>query len=95
MTADEILKKHEDENEYHLHEVDRVWVIEAMLEYAKQEAIKFSDFKSTYRMIENMNMRRLQTKKFGENFCSWVGANNEKIWEAYRKGKQLKRYFEK
>ena len=34
MTADKILKKHEDENEYHLHEVDRKWVIAAMEEYA-------------------------------------------------------------
>lgn len=31
--ADSILKKHEDENEYHLHRLDRRWVIEAMEEY--------------------------------------------------------------
>lgn len=34
MTADEILKKYEDDNEYHLHDVDRKWVIAAMEEYA-------------------------------------------------------------
>ena len=34
MTADEILKKHEDANEMHFHEVDRKWIIEAMEEYA-------------------------------------------------------------
>jgi chromatin segregation and condensation protein Rec8/ScpA/Scc1 (kleisin family) len=34
MKADEILKKHEDENEMHFHEVDRKWIIEAMEEYA-------------------------------------------------------------
>ena len=34
--ADSILKKHEDENEYHLHRLDRRWVIEAMEEYASQ-----------------------------------------------------------
>jgi hypothetical protein len=34
MTADEILKKHEDDNEYHFHSVDRKWIIEAMEEYA-------------------------------------------------------------
>ncbi len=35
MTADEILKKYEDANEYHFHEVDRKWIIEAMKEYSK------------------------------------------------------------
>ena len=34
MTADEILKKHEDDNEMHFHEVDRRWIIQAMEEYA-------------------------------------------------------------
>jgi uncharacterized protein (DUF983 family) len=34
MKADEILKKHEDENEMHFHEIDRKWIIEAMEEYA-------------------------------------------------------------
>lgn len=34
MTADEILKKYEDDNEYHFHSVDRKWIIEAMEEYA-------------------------------------------------------------
>lgn len=34
MTPSEILMKHEDANEYHFHEVDRKWIIEAMEEYA-------------------------------------------------------------
>lgn len=34
MTPSEILIKHEDANEYHFHEVDRKWIIEAMEEYA-------------------------------------------------------------
>lgn len=34
MKADKILKKHEDANEMHFHEVDRKWIIEAMKEYA-------------------------------------------------------------
>ena len=34
MTADETLKKHEDDNEMHFHEVDRKWIIQAMEEYA-------------------------------------------------------------
>lgn len=32
--ASQILLKYEDENEYHLHEVDRKFIIEAMKEYA-------------------------------------------------------------
>jgi hypothetical protein len=34
MTPSEILQKHEDANEMHLHHVDRKWVFEAMEEYA-------------------------------------------------------------
>ena len=34
MTPSEILMKHEDANEYHFHDVDRKWIIEAMEEYA-------------------------------------------------------------
>jgi hypothetical protein len=34
MTADKILEKYEDDNEYHFHTVDRKWIIEAMEEYA-------------------------------------------------------------
>jgi uncharacterized protein (DUF2344 family) len=33
--ASELLAKREDENEYHLHDVDRKWVIEAMMDYAE------------------------------------------------------------
>ena len=34
MNANDILKKHEDANEMHFHEVDRKWIIKAMEEYA-------------------------------------------------------------
>ena len=37
MTKDEILQKHEDQNEYHFHQVDRKWIMEAMQEYADQQ----------------------------------------------------------
>ena len=37
MTKDEILKRHEDQNEYHFHEVDRGFIMEAMQEYADQQ----------------------------------------------------------
>lgn len=33
--ASELLAKREDENEYHLHDVDRKWIIEAMMDYAE------------------------------------------------------------
>lgn len=36
-TPDEILRKHEDANEMHFHEVDRKFIIEAMEEYAEQQ----------------------------------------------------------
>ena len=39
MTPSEILMKHEDANEYHFHEVDRKWIIEAMEEYARVYAL--------------------------------------------------------
>lgn len=32
--ADELLKRYEDENEYHFHQVDREWLIECMLDFA-------------------------------------------------------------
>ena len=35
-TAREILKKYEDEHEFHLYECDRKWIIKAMEEYANQ-----------------------------------------------------------
>ena len=40
MTPSEILRKHEDANEMHFHEVDRKFIIEAMEEYAKEKSEK-------------------------------------------------------
>lgn len=34
--ADRILVKYEDEKEYHFHDVDRKWIIEAMIEFANE-----------------------------------------------------------
>ena len=31
--ADKILARYEDDNEYHFHQVDREWIIEAMVEF--------------------------------------------------------------
>ena len=52
MNASEILKKHEDANEMHFHEVDRKWIIQAMEEYAAlmaQTAVEWFD-----EQIQNM-----------------------------------------
>jgi len=38
QTAVEILRKHEDANEMHFHDVDRKWIIEAMEEYVKEKS---------------------------------------------------------
>lgn len=35
-TAREILKKYEDDHQFHLYECDRKWIIKAMEEYAEQ-----------------------------------------------------------
>lgn len=35
-TSDEILRKYEDEYEYHFHDLDREWIIKAMEEYSEQ-----------------------------------------------------------
>lgn len=42
MTKDEILKKYEDDNEYHFHQVDREWIMEAMEEYTEQQLRLYS-----------------------------------------------------
>jgi hypothetical protein len=33
--ASVILAKYEDDNEFHFHEIDRSWIIKAMIEYAE------------------------------------------------------------
>jgi predicted ATP-grasp superfamily ATP-dependent carboligase len=43
MTPSEILMKHEDANEYHFHEIDRKWIIEAMEEFATSSQTEISD----------------------------------------------------
>ena len=34
--ADEILARYEDDREYHFHQVDREWIIEAMIEFGNK-----------------------------------------------------------
>ena len=68
---------------------------EAMELYAKQEAILFSEFKTLYRHIEGMNVRHDQNKNHNGQVYTWVGDSDDVIWDAYKKGQQIKRYFEK
>lgn len=70
-------------------------VYRAMEIYAKQQAIAFSNFKNDYQRIEAMNVRHNQIENFDGNIYSWIGSSDDKIWEAYKNGEQLKRYFEK
>lgn len=36
--ASSVLSKFEDDNEYHFHNVDRKWIIDAMIAFAKRYA---------------------------------------------------------
>lgn len=38
--ADKILAQYEDDREYHFHQSDREWIIEAMIEFANKVNIK-------------------------------------------------------
>lgn len=69
--------------------------LKAMEEYAQQEAFLFFEFKKDYHRIEGMNVKHYCDEKFDGNMISWVGADDKTIWEAYKKGEQLKRYYEK
>ena len=40
--ANKILAKYEDDNEYHLHECDRKWIVKAMIELAESEVEKLT-----------------------------------------------------
>lgn len=42
QTASEILKKYEDEHEYHFHDSDREFIIKAMVEYKNQHISMYS-----------------------------------------------------
>jgi hypothetical protein len=43
--ASEILAKYEDKNEYHFHDLDREWIIEAMLEFKRNFVPKTIDLR--------------------------------------------------
>jgi len=56
MTKDEILKKYEDDREYHLHESDRQWIMEAMEEYANQQLRLYDVSYRTWKVDEIINL---------------------------------------
>ena len=66
MIKDEILKKYEDNNEYHFHKVDREWILQAMQEYADQQLRLYS--------VSGSNCCKQCGKEIDEpfRFCSGV-----------------------
>lgn len=98
MKKKEILKQVADKSQFVTYEdiIEGVEdeIHEAMETYAKKEAFLFSEFKNDYQRIEGMNVKHDQKENFGGQMYSWIGASNDVIWEAYKNGKQLKRYFE-
>lgn len=66
MTPSEILRKHEDANEMHFHEVDRKFIIEAMEEYAKEKSEKPINLSSQQTAVE-----WLVEQVFGKHTYVW------------------------
>lgn len=54
--ADKILAQYEDDHEYHFHQVDREWIIEAMIEFANK-----INTKEKYTFIPNKNASRTES----------------------------------
>lgn len=68
----------------------------ALEEYIRAVAADYYEFKHEYHRIESMNVRHYNIEKYGSpTAITWVGAGNDKIWDSYKNGVQLKRYFEK
>jgi hypothetical protein len=82
MTIEEILQKCGDS--YLSNEC-----LQVIDEFARQEAFAFFKFKNDYQKIEGMNHQHNITEI---GLVSWIGAFDDKIWEAYKKKEQLKRY---
>ena len=72
MTPDEILRKHEDANEMHFHEVDRKFIIEAMEEYAKEKSEKPINLEISDEEIEAFSMGYYDNN--GANYYVALGA---------------------
>jgi len=95
-TADDILSIHEDENEFHLHSVDRKWVIEAMEQYKGNAQYTLEDMEYAFECGRNFqnnaevtfkeSLQHLHQQKMPKAFECEVGHkynpdNND--WEKY------------
>jgi hypothetical protein len=72
-----------------LHPDSRQPVADNAFELAKKMAFAYSEFKRDYQRIEGQNVRHYCNKNFNGGMISWIGAPDEKIFEAYLKGEQL------
>ena len=59
-----------------------------LAEYVKNVALRFIEFREEYRLIERHNHTYQQIKFFDGMSYTWVGASDEKIWDAFVSGKQ-------
>ena len=85
MTKDEILKKYEDDNEYHLHEVDREWIMKAMQEYADQQLRLYGVVSSMPSKDEILKQARKEENYIG-NECDIIGAEKTGKFHGFLKG---------
>lgn len=85
MTKDEILKKYEDDNEYHLHEVDREWVLQAMQEYADQQLRLYGVVSSMPSKEEILKQARKEENYIG-NECDIIGEEKTGKFHGFLKG---------
>lgn len=69
-TPDEILAKHEDNNEMHFHQVDREWIIEAMEEFA----LEFAEA-----AVENWGLTKVSAKDIGAFYDKIIKRDYPKV----------------
>ena len=85
MTKDEILKKHEDKNEYHFHQVDREWIMEAMEEYHQEQLALCNVICSLPSKEEILKQARKEENYIG-NESYIVGAEKSGKYHGFLKG---------
>lgn len=64
-------------------------VHEIAFELAKRLAFEYSIFKTDYQRIESQNVNHWCRKHHNGGMISWIGADDNKIFDAYLKGEQL------
>ena len=64
--ASDLLAKREDENEYHLHDVDRKWVIEAMMDYAEY-ILSMSEKPTSHIELTDEEIEKFANEKYAES----------------------------